>query len=94
MESLNTRTRGGGIAVITKQTVESSRVQLPRKYEKEACAVKISTTSSSYTVLAIYVAPYNTQVQSNDVNEIITYFPENVGSHIILAADFNTPSSR
>lgn len=55
-ESLNPRTRGGRVAIITRQTVGCDRISLPRPYDIEACVVKISTANNIFAIVAVYIA--------------------------------------
>ena len=82
--------RGGGISVISKNSIKLNAIKSPSHFSFESLTAKVSFSSHCLFLSVIYRPP-NT---GNFICELTShlYFLYSLSSNFILAGDFNTPN--
>ena len=82
--------RGGGISVISRNSIRLDAIKCPSHYSFESLTAKVSFSSHCLFLSVIYRPPNN----GNFIGELTShlYFFYSLFSNFILTGDFNTPN--
>ena len=75
--------RGGGVAIIVKDHIKHTSVQLPDSGSMEMTGIKLNCNSKSTTIVAIYNPP-NCTIDSKTLTEILSS-----NRRVVIAGDYN-----
>lgn len=92
-ETLSAKEIGGGILIVAKKHLNSSKIMLPDKYLIETCAISIVPSNNKcLAIIAIYSPHVNKSQQAVELKSICTYNGQvkKIGQ-IVIIGDFNSP---